>query len=406
MDEHKQVRFLSVVLEQCGITQSELGRNIRTSRKPHGYGRTVISRVCNSSDGFLPENPEFVPAVEKYLLRVPVVSAYIKDRGFALRDIWNTVDSNGRPVRVKGTGARIAAARKLGRQQFIDNLKKMEVAMLSDLAMRHFSIKENPFRDEIRGLEDIYLSEDHRYIHASMLEAAQGGGFLAVVGEVGSGKSVMRQLMEEELRGDKEHAIVSVASIDKGRVTVSSLCDSVILDLSRERPRGTIERKSRQVEEILRARAREGVSASMIIEEAHDLRISSLKALKRFYEITYGFRRTLGIILIGQPELSDMLNESINYDAREVIRRIQVARIGGLDGSLSAYVEHKFGRKGMKADSFIEPKAIDVLARRLVDERKVSHAHPLTVNNLLTHALNEAARYGEKRVTVDIIRGL
>jgi len=229
---------------------------------------------------------------------------------------------------------------------------------------------------------------------------------VASVSEVGSGKSVMRQLMEDELRKDKEHAVINVASIDKGRVTVSSLCDAVIFDLSRKKPKGTVERKSRQVEEILKGRAREGVSASMIIEEAHDLKIQSLKALKRFHEITYGFKRTLGIILIGQPELGDTLDESINYDAREIIRRIQIARITGLNGALVDYVAHKFSRKKMEMEKVIDPKALDVLSRRLVDERKVSHAYPLTVNNLLTHAINEAARLGEDRVTEEVIKAL
>jgi len=401
-----QARLLRTVLEECGIKQTDLGKGIRTKRKPDGYGRTSISRVCNADDGFFPKDREFRDAVEKYLRRVPCVMAYLKDRGHAIGDIWGEVDKGGKPAKVKGTGQRIADARRENRQRFIDSLPKAEVVMLTDKARKHFRIFANPFKDEIAGGEDIFLSEDHRYIKASMLEAARNGGLLAVVGEVGSGKSVMRQVMEEELQKDKEHAMIEVASIDKGRVTVSSLCDAVIFDLSRKKPKGTVERKSRQVGEILRGRAREGVSASMIIEEAHDLRIESLKALKRFHEITYGFKRTLGIILIGQPELGDMLDESINYDAREVIRRIQVARITGLNGSLVDYVEHKFRRKSMDMAKVIEPKALDVLSRRLVDERKVSHAYPLTVNNLLTHAINEAARLGEARVTEEVIKSL
>ena len=281
--------------------------------------------------------------------------------------------------------------------------------MLTEQARKQFKLFGNPFQDELTDSRDIFLSEDHRYIHASMLEAANNGGFLAVVGEVGSGKSVMRQLMEEKLGKDKEHSIITVASIDKSKVTVSSLCDAVVFDLSRQKPKGTLERKSRQVAQILKARAKEGVSASMIIEEAHDLTIKSLKALKRFYEITYGFKRTMGIILVGQPELGDMLDESINYDAREVIRRIQVAHIGGLNGSLHAYVEHKFRCKNVDMAKVIAPKALDILSKRLVDKidgKQVSYAHPLTVNNLLTNAINEAARLGEKLVTEDIIRGL
>ena len=47
---------------------------------------------------------------------------------------------------------------------------------------------------------------------------------------------------------------------------------------------------------------------------------NNLKFLKRFWELEDGFKKLLSILLIGQPELKNKLDERQHYEAREVIR--------------------------------------------------------------------------------------
>jgi type II secretory pathway predicted ATPase ExeA len=134
-----------------------------------------------------------------------------------------------------------------------------------------------------------------------------------------------------------------------------------------------------------------------------------LKLFKRFHEIEDGVKKVLGIVLIGQPELGDLLNEGDHYDMREVIRRIQVAEIAGLNGSLKDYLSHKFRRvkPDVRLAEIIDDKAVDALGKRLMakDEyhRDISVAYPLTVNNYMVRAMNAAAAHGEERVTEDVV---
>ena len=65
----------------------------------------------------------------------------------------------------------------------------------------------------------------------------------------------------------------------------------------------------------------------LMIEEAHDLSIPTLKYLKRFWELEDGFKKLLAIVLIGQVEMKAKLDESQNWEAREVIRRIEVLEL-------------------------------------------------------------------------------
>jgi type II secretory pathway predicted ATPase ExeA len=183
------------------------------------------------------------------------------------------------------------------------------------------------------------------------------------------------------------------------------------MDISDDKPRQRHEHKARQVIRLLIDRIGIGVDCVLIIEEAHKLSIDSLQALKQFWELENGFSKLLGIILIGQPELEGLLDESAHPDLRELIRRTQLVKIGGLNGDLREYLIHKFKRVGASVDKIITEDAIEALSRRLTfatrdGKSKISHAYPLLVNNWVTRAVNLAHEMGETQVTVEVVEAL
>lgn len=85
------------------------------------------------------------------------------------------------------------------------------------------------------------------------------------------------------------------------------------------------EMRARKLHKVLVESSRAGFRHCLVIEEAHDLHMHTLKALKRFWELKDGMRRLLSIILIGQTELQDKLS-STQSDVREVVPTL---RCGG-----------------------------------------------------------------------------
>lgn len=283
--------------------------------------------------------------------------------------------------------------------------------MISQEAMKHFKIFRNPFVDDIQKDSDVYMSDEHRYIEAAMLDAARHGGFLAVIGEVGSGKSVMRRKVVEQLRKDGDTLVIYPQMIDKSRLTAASICDAIIQDISNEKCKAKLEDKTRQVQRLLLDRAKAGYRHVLIVEEAHDLKIQTLKYLKRFYELEDGYRKLLGIILIGQTELKHLFSEGHNVDMREVIRRVQVAEIRGLNGNISEYLKTKFGRIGRELSDIFTEDAYDALSKRLTSigrdgKAKISHAYPLLVNNYVARAMNMAQEIGEPKINAEVVNAL
>jgi type II secretory pathway predicted ATPase ExeA len=401
-----QMAFEPLILKElcidCGISQSRLGKATNLSR-------ASINLTLNR--GYIPvERQDFKAIIEKELMKERSVVEWLADRKMQIADIWQPLGKELRRISPAGRGKRIWETRKQpamvpGNPELIQI--KWEVEMISQEAMKHFKIFRNPFIDDIQKDTDIFMSEEHRYIEAAMLDAARHAGFLAVIGEVGSGKSVMRRKVVEQLKKDGDVIVIFPQMIDKTRVNAASICDAIIMDLSEAKPSMKLEAKTRQVHKLLLERAKQNFRSVLIIEEAHDLHTNTLKYLKRFYEMEDGYRKLLGIILVGQTELKNLFNEQAHIEMREVIRRIQTAEIKGLNGSTKDYLKIKFKRINAKIEDIFDDAAFAALGRRLTTkdrrDKTISHAYPLIVNNYAAKAMNLAYEMGEKKVTEAVI---
>lgn len=298
-----------------------------------------------------------------------------------------------------------------GRDENDEDDETQEVnVMLSQAAKRQFGIFTDPFVDDVNGQEDVYLGDSSRYVAEYMYMTAKVGGMLAVLGESGSGKTTLRRYMADRINQEGlKVKVIFPRTFDKTRLTATSIADAIVEDCSTERPKRTLEAKARQVERILTASSRAGWSHVLVIEEAHDLAIQTLKYLKRFWELEDGFKKLLAIILIAQPELKSKLDESRNWEAREIIRRVEVAEIESLarPGELEAYLQLKMKRIGRDVKELVDESAYNAmrerLARRTRGGQAISLAYPLTVNNLVKRSMNLAAEIGQSRIDAETV---
>lgn len=288
-------------------------------------------------------------------------------------------------------------------------IEPLEIEMLSPNAKKHFGIFRDPFVEDVQCADDVFLSADQRYIREAMFSTAKHGGFLAVVGESGAGKTVLRRDLVDRVQRDSQLIVlIQPRLIDKGTMTAGGICEAIIGDLREgEKIPRSLEAKARKVEKLLKDSGRAGNAHALLIEEAHDLSIQTLKFLKRFWELEDGFKKLLSIILVGQPELKNKLDERIHYEAREVIRRCEVAELMPLDRHLEAYLALKLKRIGKQPEELLEKDAYDAMRARLTRQKSggkaISMVYPLTVNNLLTSALNLCAEIGVAKVSADVI---
>jgi len=289
-------------------------------------------------------------------------------------------------------------------------------------ARRKFKIPRDPFTDEMTTDADVFLSDDIRYVRATIRQTAKHGGMLAVIGESGAGKSTLRHDLLEWINTNHEPITVIepyVLGLEdndaKGKMVKSiDIAAAIITTIDpNAKPRRGGEARGKQMHDLLRASAQTGRQHVLVIEEAHGLPIPTLKHLKRFFELQEGFKKLLAVVLIGQTELGWKLSES-NPEVREVVQRCETVVLPPLDNHVEAYLRHKFARVDANFDSFFDISAVDEIRNRLrlseTDGTRASRTvrtkslcYPLAVNNLVAGAMNEAVKIGASKITGELI---
>lgn len=290
---------------------------------------------------------------------------------------------------------------------------------LSQEARKHFSLPRNPFMDDVQTTDDVFQTNSVRYVRATLKDCAQHHGFVALVGESGAGKSTLAEDLEERLKAEggavvviRPYVLAMEENDVKGKTLKSaSIAEAIIYALDpHAKPKISSQARFRQVHELLRTSAQSGRRHLLLIEEAHNLPVATLKHLKRFLELKDGMRRLLGIALVGQPELRRRLSAQ-NAEVREVAQRCEVVELEPLDKELEGYLQHKFKRFDLKLDDVFAPDAADAIRARLIHTPRggkaqdaTSICYPLIVNNLVCRAMNAACKVGYPKVDANVVK--
>lgn len=402
--QYMPIRLKGVLLRH-GIEQKELGAAVLQSNGVP-LTKTAINLLINWG-----EWPIRTPA---HSVREQI-DAFLRARGVPedeLRGAWelDSLAADAGPSVRRPPHLRTVALRQPAQSPQPDESDELllEPVMLTAQAKRHFKLTFNPFALDPQGAEDVYLGEEQRYVASVIVEAIQHARMIAVVGESGSGKSTIWEWVQDQVREQKQPVhIIQPKVTDKSRLTGVGILQAIVRDLAPEVTlRQSAELLARQAHELIADRVAEGQKCVLVFEEAHDMTVAAIKQLKRFHEFKQGWKRTLGIVLLAQPELLRKLNAK-GLEAREVKNRLEIIRMLPLDSDLEAYAAHRLSRAGVQGDTLFAPNAWQAIRDTLKasdgDGNAVSLCYPLLVGNLITRALNVAAELTAPRIDRGIV---
>ena len=212
----------------------------------------------------------------------------------------------------------------------------------------YFHLKEMPF-SIAPDPRFLYMSERHREALAHLLYGVQGeGGILLLTGEVGTGKTTLSRCLLEQI-----HERCDVAIVLNPKMSAEELLASICDEFHIERP-GAAASVKVLVDAInthlLRAHA-QGRGAVLIIDEAQNLRADVLEQLRLLTNLETNTRKLLQIVLIGQPELQDMLRRpELRQVAQRVVARYHLRQLTRLE--VAAYVAHRLRISGTQTPVF------------------------------------------------------
>lgn len=248
------------------------------------------------------------------------------------------------------------------------------------LAEAPFSIAPDP--------RYLYMSQRHQEALAHLLYGVNaGGGFVLLTGEVGAGKTTVCRCFLEQIPPSCD-----VAYIFNPKLTVAELLATICAEYGIAVPAGNTSVKVYIdcINAYLLVAHAQGRHTVLIIDEAQNLSADVLEQLRLLTNLETNQRKLLQIILLGQPELSEMLAQA---ELRQLAQRI-IARyhLGPLDKQeLAAYVQHRLGVAGAQHQLF--PAA---LMGRLY---RLSGGVPRIINVLCDRAL--LGTYAQNRERVD-----
>ena len=257
--------------------------------------------------------------------------------------------------------------------------------------IKYFGLKQAPF-SSAPDPRYLFMSERHREAMAHLLYGVgSGGGFVLLTGEIGAGKTTVCRCFLEQIPAD-----CTVAYIFNPKLTVTellkSICDEFRVGLRREGSgEPTVKDYVDALNKYLLAAHGEGRNSVLIIDEAQNLSAEVLEQLRLLTNLETNERKLLQIILIGQPELRDMLaRPELEQLAQRVIARYHL-------GSLSApetarYIAHRLAVAGLASASPFNAQVVPRIHR-------ITHGVPRRINLLCDRALLGA--YVESKSEVD-----
>ena len=258
--------------------------------------------------------------------------------------------------------------------------------------LNFYNLKKEPFHIT-PDPEFFYLSPSHKEALAGIIYGIkQKKGFVAVVGDVGVGKTTVLRAYLDSV--DKSQ--LKIVYVFNARLTFEGLLKTIYQELGLcVHTHDTIEMVN-QLYEFLIEEYKLGNSVVLIIDESQNMPVETLENLRMLSNLETSKDKLLQIVLVGQPEFEETLNRN---SLRQLKQRIAVrSRILALTQEESLdYIKHRLQRAGSSHSMVFAKGALKKIA---VEAAGI----PRVINILCDNTLITSFGYQQKPVSAKIVR--
>lgn len=225
----------------------------------------------------------------------------------------------------------------------------------------------------------LYLSPTHQEaLQHLKYGVEERKGFIVPVGEVGCGKTTLCRRFLNEI----DPARFDTALILNPRVTETQMLKAILTELGETKLARSQVDLVAQVNRVLLERIDQGRDIVLIIDEAQNLSFAVLEQMRLLSNLETDKQKLLQIVLIGQPELKEILARK---ELRQLRQRILVhyeLHALSLDDTRH-YIHHRLTLAGSLGQPVFTPWALRAIHR-------ASRGIPRVVNNLCDKAMLSA----------------
>jgi general secretion pathway protein A len=249
-----------------------------------------------------------------------------------------------------------------------------------------YGLTEKPFG----GTPDprfLYLSPGHREALAHLAYGVQERkGFLVLTGEVGTGKTTMLNALRQRL-----HHSTAVATVANPFLSFDEMLEGMLADFGGQAVSASRLHRLKALEALLARRTAAGCTSVLVVDEAHDLDAQCLEQIRLLSNFETPQEKSLQILLVGQPELAEMLERPALRQLRQRVA-LRYAIVPLSVAETGAYIVSRLRRAGARDARVFTLDAVSLIA---------AHAGgiPRLINRVCDLCLVTA--FGMDRRTVD-----
>jgi len=252
--------------------------------------------------------------------------------------------------------------------------------------LEYFGFKSEPFSIS-PDPRFLFMSERHREALAHLLYGMKSeGGFVLLTGDIGTGKTTICRCLLEQLPEDSE-----VALLLNPKLTAAELLANICDELRISYPPGTTSIKLLvdAINGFLLNVHAQGRRTVVIIDEAQNLDVEVLEQIRLLTNLETNTYKLLQIIMLGQPELKEMLERpELRQLSQRITARYHLAPLS--QPEVGDYIRHRMAVAGVDRPIF-PPASL----RRIY---RLTGGVPRLINVLCGRALLGAYVKGENRV--------
>lgn len=251
--------------------------------------------------------------------------------------------------------------------------------------LQQFGLSRQPF--DITPNRDLFFPDAHQQVLAALTYAlARGEGIIKVVGEVGTGKTLLCRMLLQTIVDRAEVAFITAPRNDPDAIARMVCREFNVTPAEGEDPYTAL------APHLMKIR-QSGKSAILVLDEAQALDRRGLETVRLLSNFETDDAKLLQIVLFGQPELDQLLRQ---HDLRQLSQRISFGfTTGPFDAETAArYIQHRIDRctEQPKPHKIFAPAALRQVA-------KESRGIPRLVNILADRAMLAAYSEGATQVT-------
>ncbi len=239
----------------------------------------------------------------------------------------------------------------------------------------YFGFNESPF-SIAPDPRYLYMTAQHREALAHLVYGLNSeGGCILLTGEVGTGKTTICRCLLEQIPEQANVALVLNPKVSEIEL-LESICDE--LHISYPDASNSVKTYTDRIYDFLLTSNHNNEKTVLIIDEAQNLSSKVLEQLRLLTNLETNQRKLLQIIILGQPELLDILARTeMRQLAQRITARFHLQPLTRHE--VKAYVSHRLAVAGQNIQLFPD-KSIKLLYR-------LSNGIPRLINIICDRAL-------------------